>query len=499
MLAVCHSKPMRALLLLPLLPATARLFNKPAKHSLAVSLSYLQRSAISVRQYAAVPSIELTPERKSEIYHLGADRLQQILAQADAEVQKRLELRKQITEAAANRFFDAATARCNWEALATEFGLPLIDCLRLFDLTQSSIQPRAMPIPHRWTVDNRKVLTQFVADHFGEKATGDWVLADVYMNTNDSGCFKAFDFWQHPRITAKLIDDLNRHRTQGVSWKAIYLMYPYFLSYTILASSYSQYVSRQDTSKKNDVKAVQWAKAERQWIKDIIWEHRHSIDTKTLAVMVQREFPDKPLKNIRNICSKLLAPAKHLTFCLSDMVKLRQMVSKHGEDWARIDNELGTFPGRAQHSWIKYSHVDLSDQWTDSELQKLRICMDKGMGTTETSRYIGTRMPIQCGNKMNYIRSKGVLGKNNEYKNEKWTSNGDRRLLLMVDTFKRKGAIDWDIISEALCRPVNSCYMHYQALQSIKEAAALSESQPSKADSVTREVQQQQLSLGEVD
>ncbi|KAJ1877467.1 hypothetical protein LPJ66_012098, partial [Kickxella alabastrina] len=114
------------------------------------------RSATSVRPYVTVPSIELTPERKDEIvqhvreiqatdstipwyilankYHLGTDSLQQILAQADAEVQKRQELSKQVTEAAANRFFDATTARCDWEALATEFGLPLIDSLRLFDL-----------------------------------------------------------------------------------------------------------------------------------------------------------------------------------------------------------------------------------------------------------------------------------------------------------------------------------------------------------------------------
>ncbi|KAJ1938129.1 hypothetical protein GGF37_004930, partial [Kickxella alabastrina] len=524
MLAVCHSKPMRALLLLPLLPATARLSTKPPKHSLVVSLSYIQHLATSVRQYAAVPSIELTPERKSEIvqhireiqatdstipwyilankYHLGTDRLQQILAQADAEVQKRLELRKQVTEAAANRFFDATTARCNWEALATEFGLPLIDCLRLFDLTQSSIQPRAMPIPHRWTVDNRKILTQFVADHFGEKATGDWVLADVYMNTNDSVCFKAFDFWQHPRITAELLDDLGRYRAQGMRWKDIYLMYPYFLSQRGLAKLYHKHLRLQDTPQDDNTEAVQWTDAEKQRIKDIIWEHRHSIDTKTLVVMVQNEFPDKPLKVIKSTCARLFAFSKLIVFGASDMIKLKQLVNKHGEDWARIDSELGTFPGRAQHSWIKHGHIELSDQWTDSELQKLRYCMDKGMGGTEASRYIGTRLPIQCGNKMNYIRNKDELGKNNEYKYEKWTSDSDRQLLLMIDTLKRKSGIDWDIISKTLSRSVSSCRRRYHILQKSKEATALSAPQPSKADSVTREVQQQQkqqLSPGEVD
>ncbi|KAJ1878431.1 hypothetical protein LPJ66_011893, partial [Kickxella alabastrina] len=89
------------------------------------------------------------------------------------------------------------------------------------------------------------------------------------------------------------------------------------------------------------------------------------------------------------------------------MAKLKQLVGKHGEDWARIDSELGTFPGRAQFSWIKYGHIEFSGQWTDSELQKLRICMDKGMDGTEASRYIGTRLPRQCINKMNYIRNKG--------------------------------------------------------------------------------------------
>ncbi|KAJ1884027.1 hypothetical protein LPJ66_010812 [Kickxella alabastrina] len=292
-------------------------------------------------------------------------------------------------------------------------------------------------------------------------------------------------------MTAELFDDLSRYRAQGMKWKAIYLMYPYYLSHKGLGSSYSRYVSRQDTSQRNDVEAVQWIKAERQWIKDIIWEHCHSINTKKLVVMVQREFPDKPLKNIKNMCSQLLAFAKRLTFCLSDMAKLKQLVGKHGEDWARIDSELGRFPGRAQFNWIKHGHIEYSEQWTDSELQKLRYCMDKGMDGTEASRYIGARLPRQY-----------ALGKNNEYKYEKWTSDGDRRLLLMSDTFKRSGGIDWDTISEALCRSVSSCRIRHQALQSIKEATALSEPQPSKPDNVTREVQQQQkqqLSPGEVD
>ncbi|KAJ1878435.1 hypothetical protein LPJ66_011892, partial [Kickxella alabastrina] len=174
----------------------------------------------------------------------------------------------------------------------------------------------------------------------------------------------------------------------------------------------------------------------------------------------------------------------------SDMAKLKQLVGKHGEDWARIDSELGTFPGRAQFSWIKHGHIEFSGQWTDSELQKLRICMDKGMDGTEASRYIGTRLPTQY-----------ELGKNNKYKGEKWTSDGDRQLLLMVDTLKRKGGIDWDTISEALSRSVAGCRIHYRTLQLSKEATALSEPQASKPDIVTREVQQQQkqqLFLGKV-
>ncbi|KAJ2779028.1 hypothetical protein GGI15_004006, partial [Coemansia interrupta] len=119
-------------------------------------------------------------------YGISEADLKQIVAEYTAKEQKLEELSEKITAAAVNpdRFFDEQKGRCNWEALAAEFGLPLLDCLRAFNSAKSPHALRSMPEPFRWSQEDRNALLSLIRDTFDDPATLDWSLFAA-ANTDD--------------------------------------------------------------------------------------------------------------------------------------------------------------------------------------------------------------------------------------------------------------------------------------------------------------------------
>ncbi|KAJ1851798.1 hypothetical protein LPJ76_005878, partial [Coemansia sp. RSA 638] len=52
--------------------------------------------------------------------------------------------------------------------------MPLIECLRLFDVTLSTISMRSLPNITNWSADDLSTLKSFVFEHFGAVAADEW-------------------------------------------------------------------------------------------------------------------------------------------------------------------------------------------------------------------------------------------------------------------------------------------------------------------------------------
>ncbi|KAJ1723770.1 hypothetical protein LPJ53_001938, partial [Coemansia erecta] len=295
----------------------------------------------------------------SSTHNLSEVDLKQAVAEDTAERQKQEVLSDKITEAATNpdRFFDKEKGRCNWEALAAEFGLPLIDCLLAFDPSKSPHAVRSMPEPNEWPHEDRAMLSSLIRNTFNDLVMTDWALAGLYMNAKPDSCKAAAQIIKKSRMTPALFEDIQRHRDKGLKWCEIYSIYPYHPTMVALRNAYYRY----KRGIMNSGCSAVWTKADSQRLSDLVSKHR----------IIVRD--DKEQSSTR----------------------LGQLVAEHGENWERIDRELKTFPGAAQYNWGLIKDLNLTAAWSLEDTKRLYHCINTGMSASDSVRYIGTKVMYQ--------------------------------------------------------------------------------------------------------
>ncbi|KAJ2276601.1 hypothetical protein GGH14_003504, partial [Coemansia sp. RSA 370] len=78
--------------------------------------------------------------------------MEQALAADNARLQKRIEQSARVTQLA-DRAYDEQRGRCDWESIARDMDMPLIECLRLFDASLSTVPMRSLHNITDWSAD----------------------------------------------------------------------------------------------------------------------------------------------------------------------------------------------------------------------------------------------------------------------------------------------------------------------------------------------------------
>ncbi|KAJ2138135.1 hypothetical protein GGH17_001264, partial [Coemansia sp. RSA 788] len=86
--------------------------------------------------------------------------MEQALAADNARLQKRIEQSARVTQLA-DRAYDEQRGRCDWESIARDMDMPLIECLRLFDASHSMVPVRSLPNITDWSAEDLSTLKSF--------------------------------------------------------------------------------------------------------------------------------------------------------------------------------------------------------------------------------------------------------------------------------------------------------------------------------------------------
>ncbi|KAJ2727341.1 hypothetical protein H4S00_001633, partial [Coemansia sp. D1744] len=153
--------------------------------------------------------------------------MEQALVADDARVQKRIEQSARVTQLA-DQAYNEQRGRCEWDSVARNMDMPLIECLRLFDASLSTVPVRSLSNITDWSTDDLSILKSFVTKQFGTVTVNEWHLVGVYMNAEQAKCFMAYSICTFPRITPDLYKAITQHRNNGLKWKDIFEKYPIF-------------------------------------------------------------------------------------------------------------------------------------------------------------------------------------------------------------------------------------------------------------------------------
>ncbi|KAJ2369081.1 hypothetical protein H4S02_009994, partial [Coemansia sp. RSA 2611] len=155
----------------------------PAEPSSDLKKAIFDEARLLQQQHKSIPWYLLAAK-----YHLSIDALQNAFSQAEADAQKRQQQSALVTRAA-ERHFDSAVGQYDWEAIAGEVDLPLIECLDLFDVSNSTIKPCSLIETNGgWSTKDMEKLQCFIATNYSESSAIDWKLAGAFMNVDSLEC-----------------------------------------------------------------------------------------------------------------------------------------------------------------------------------------------------------------------------------------------------------------------------------------------------------------------
>ncbi|KAJ2499337.1 hypothetical protein GGH96_003631, partial [Coemansia sp. RSA 1972] len=166
--------------------------------------------------------------------------MEQALVADNARLQKRAELSMRVTQLA-DQTYDEQRGRCDWESVAQDMNMELIECLRLFDSSLSTVPVRSLPNITDWPADGLSTLKSLVLDYFGALTADEWCLVGVYMNVEQKDCFMAHNICTRPRITPDLHEAITQHRNDGLKWKDIFERILIFSSAAVLRNAYNRF------------------------------------------------------------------------------------------------------------------------------------------------------------------------------------------------------------------------------------------------------------------
>ncbi|KAJ1661687.1 hypothetical protein GGF38_003505, partial [Coemansia sp. RSA 25] len=211
--------------------------------------------------------------------------------------QQRQQQSERVARAAA-RHFDSASSWCNWSAVSKEIGLPLIECLDLFDASTSTIKPRSLiETAGGWSKADMDELRQFVVTNFADSLTVDWRIAGAYMNIDALECQHVGLGTYNELINAVAYRQICAYCESGVSWKDIHWHFLQYPKWDTLRSKYRWFHAKQE-GKPGLRLTTKWTDDERHRAKEIVSQHLESTTKSKLVDVLQCEFPDKPLGDV---------------------------------------------------------------------------------------------------------------------------------------------------------------------------------------------------------
>ncbi|KAJ2674700.1 hypothetical protein IWW42_001546 [Coemansia sp. RSA 1085] len=289
-------------------------------------------------------------------YKLPQSQLEEIFAYDEAERLKRQELSAKVTHAAQQRY---SNSRCDWEAVAQELDMPLLECLDLYDASQSSISPRSFPKLVDWPDEELQLLQQFVNKNFNSMTTKEWRLVEIYMNVKQVDCSGAYTLISSKPMSPEVADLISKYRETGLKWKDIHSRFTIYSTHDSLRASYKLFTRKPHSMPETGKKYIKWTEAQTDRVRELIQKHYMPGSVKPVADIVKAEFPEKTenqvIGKIRQIVYRAYIP-------YSERDDVKRLVDKYGEDWDRIAQELqittkhDSILRLYQGSWVQNQH-----------------------------------------------------------------------------------------------------------------------------------------------
>ncbi|KAJ2497066.1 hypothetical protein GGH96_005384, partial [Coemansia sp. RSA 1972] len=435
----------------------------------AISLERQQEIASALRTYQkdniAVPWLDMTKQ-----FEISQESMEQALAADDARLQKRIKQSIRVTQLA-DRAYDKQRGRCDWDSVARDMDIPLIECLQLFDMALSTVPARSLPNITNWSADDISALKLFVSEHFRAVTADEWPLVSVYMNVAQIDCFMAHSMCTHPRMTPDLHEEIAQHRNDSLQWKDIFEKYPIFSRIGGLRNAYYQFKERDDAKPK--AIHTEWTDEETRRIQELVQIYYKTGNQREVLIQAQKAFPDMSQESILDKIKQITSKVPEITN--DDIDRVKKLVYAYGKDWGRIGQEINATPRRAQRIWTQHREQQKAPQtWNEDELDALRKCIHDGVGMTEASKLIGTKTRDACNAKMILLKCSGI-----------WNADDATRLVQLVSNYKC-GEIDWAAIGKDIGRSADSCHIIHTKLQQKHLNSTIDHSQ-----AVSREVQKQ--------
>ncbi|KAJ1820142.1 hypothetical protein LPJ60_003368 [Coemansia sp. RSA 2675] len=319
----------------------------PAEPSSDLKKAIFDEARLLQQQHKSIPWYLLAAK-----YHLSIDALQNAFGQAEADAQKRQQQSALVTRAA-ERHFDSAVGQYDWEAIAGEVDLPLIECLDLFDASNSTIKPCSLIETNGgWSTKDMEKLQRFIATNYSESSAVDWKLAGAFMNVDSLECQRLGLGTFIGPINEVAYRRINEFRKSNLSWKEIHQHFRQYPNELTLYRSYRWFKAKLEGRAPPGLTAP-WTDAERGLMKGLLSRHGESTTRSEMVGIIQRELPDRPLNDIRRFYTGYFSGLKAGYLSKSQMTRLRGLVAEYGEDWDRVGKALGILPSRARFNWIR--------------------------------------------------------------------------------------------------------------------------------------------------
>ncbi|KAJ2074942.1 hypothetical protein GGH13_000972 [Coemansia sp. S155-1] len=392
---------------------------------------------------------------------------QNFVLQTEDGAQNRRQLSELVTRAA-ERHFDIVLGQCNWEAVANELGLLLIECLGLFNTSTSMIQPHSLIETYGgWSKRDMEKLMLFIAANYADSFTVDWKLVGAYMNVDALECQRVSQGMFSEPINGVGYRRICEFRDAGLGWKDIHQHFQQYANATLLKIKYYGLEAKLSGGTVDEL-TVEWTDAERIVMKDLIEQHLGSTTRSELVDIIKRELPARPYSDISIFTSQYINELKESRLRPNQVTQLRELVESYGEDWDRIGETLGMLPSSAKRNWLEHSEYIFRHVEADSHLSLQDKTTDAEASANQQREDIHSHSP--------------------------WTTADEKILLRIINGTTIRGAAKWEQASEALGRTVAACHQRCYILNRKQKQVA-----DDRGSIVTSEVQRQRELSGVVD